>query len=131
MYCKTLEKCVEYCSKNILRRKKMYCKNCGEQVTEVDKYCPGCGKSVSEVQQVSNSSNQYQGSVDQANFGFAILGFIVPIAGIILYFIWKNEYPLKARSCIRGALVSISIAVIIVVLSLVVAVSGYGYVNLM
>jgi len=103
----------------------MYCNKCGEQVTEIDKFCPNCGTSVSEEQQVSNSSNHYQRSVDKANFGFALLGFVIPIVGIILYFIWKNEYPLKAKSCIKGALISISISVIAVFLVMSIGMSMY------
>ena len=97
----------------------MYCKKCGDQVTEEDKFCPSCGTEVTIEQQVSNSSNQFQGNDDAPNFGFALLGFFVPFVGIILYFIWKNEFPLKARSCIRGALVTISISIFLFVCSVV------------
>ena len=40
------------------------------------------------------------------------MGFFVPVAGLILYLIWKDKTPLKAKSCGKGALVSVIFGVI-------------------
>lgn len=48
---------------------------------------------------------------DAPSAGFAILCFFIPILGLILYLVWKDEYPLKAKSCGKGALISVIVYV--------------------
>jgi len=48
------------------------------------------------------------------NILFWILGFIFPIVGIILFFIFKNKDKSKSNSAIKGSIVSFCIAGIIV-----------------
>ena len=33
------------------------------------------------------------------------LGFFIPIVGLILYLVWKDQTPLKAKSAGKGALI--------------------------
>ena len=42
---------------------------------------------------------------DKPNAGYAVLGFFFPLIGFILYLIWKNNFPYKAKSCGKGALI--------------------------
>lgn len=99
----------------------MYCKNCGNKIDEDAKFCPSCGTSVDEPiksEQQNNQYQSYQGSQtkeeDAPNLGFAILGAVIPLAGLILYFMWKDSYPLKAGSCIKGFFVSIALEIALV-----------------
>ena len=41
---------------------------------------------------------------DRPEFGYAAIGFFIPLVGLILYLVWRAEYPLRARSCGKGAL---------------------------
>jgi len=34
---------------------------------------------------------------DAPSGGYAFLGFLIPIVGLVLYLVWKDEYPLRAR----------------------------------
>jgi hypothetical protein len=43
--------------------------------------------------------------LDAPSGGFAVLCFFMPLVGLILYLVWKDEYPLKAKSCGKGALI--------------------------
>jgi hypothetical protein len=43
--------------------------------------------------------------LDAPSGGFAVLCFFIPLVGLILYLVWKDEYPLKAKSCGKGALI--------------------------
>jgi len=49
---------------------------------------------------------------DEPSFGFALLGFLFPYVGLVVYFIIKEEKPLKARSCIKGVVWSVVLTVI-------------------
>ncbi|MDR2634540.1 MAG: zinc ribbon domain-containing protein [Clostridiales bacterium] len=51
---------------------------------------------------------------DSSSFGFGFLCFLFPIIGLILYGIWKEEYPLRAKSCATGAWISIILCSVIV-----------------
>ena len=41
--------------------------------------------------------------------GFAVLSFLVPIAGFIIYLCLEDKKPLKANSCKWGALIKIAV----------------------
>ena len=44
---------------------------------------------------------------DSGSIGWWFLGFFVPIVGLILYLVWKDEKPLSARRAGWGALISV------------------------
>lgn len=39
---------------------------------------------------------------DTGSFGWAVLGFFIPIAGLILWLVWKNTKPQTAIQCRNG-----------------------------
>ena len=66
---------------------------------------------------------------DASSLGWAVLGFFIPLVGLILYLVWKNEYPLRAKSAGKGALVSVIVSVvlyIIVIAFTTCVVASYG-----
>lgn len=69
----------------------MYCKYCGAKLKDEHADCPKCGK-----------NNRLNSSDDAKDFRFALLGFLVPIAGLMLYLVWKKDFPMRSSSCIRG-----------------------------
>ncbi len=86
----------------------MYCKKCGQQIDEKYVYCPYCGVNISVGSYAAN---------DTPNVGFAIIGFIIPIVGLILYLIYENKQPKKAKSAGKGALIGfITKAVVLILL---------------
>lgn len=80
----------------------MYCPHCGQEIDDRAVVCPKCGVPVSG-KKVTNPN-------DASSFGWAFLGFLFPIVGLILFLIWKDESPLKAKSCGKGALVSVIVS---------------------
>ena len=86
-----------------IRRKVMYCKNCGQEIDDKAVICPKCGVQVAECKT----------STDSSSFGYALLGFFIPIVGLILFLIWKDEYPLRAKSAGKGALISVIVSVVL------------------
>lgn len=97
----------------------MYCKNCGRFIGDTATYCTNCGM------KFDNSQNN--DSKDHLSFGFAILGFLIPIVGLILFLIYENKKPKRAKSAGKGALIGfitkIVISVILVILYFVFAFS--------
>ncbi len=74
----------------------MYCKRCGAQINDEAVICPKCGCS---------TGNTKVSPDDAPSGGFAFLGFLIPILGLILYLVWKPEYPMRAHSVGKGALI--------------------------
>jgi len=42
-----------------------------------------------------------------------VLGFLIPLLGVILFFCWKNKTPKRAKSCLIGALINICISIVL------------------
>ena len=85
-----------------------YCSKCGKEIMDDAVICPGCG--------CSQGKNALQNQDDSSSFGWALLGFCVPVAGRILYLVWKGNTPLKAKSAGTGALVSVILSVILYII---------------
>jgi uncharacterized membrane protein YvbJ len=91
----------------------MYCSNCGNKINDNERFCPYCG---AEQTGSSKSPAHTVSSDDTGSIGWGLLGFFIPIVGIILYFVWKNEKPLNAKIALKGAIISyVSAAVLVVV----------------
>lgn len=75
-----------------------FCPHCGAQIDEEAVVCVKCGCSVSQSTKKSSVE-------DAPNMGFAVLGFFFPLIGLILYLVWKDSTPLRAKSAGKGALI--------------------------
>lgn len=101
----------------------MYCKNCGRIVDDTSSYCNNCGA------RIDNKPNA-DASEDSLSLGFAIFGFFIPIVGLILFLIYEEKKPKRAKSAIKGALIGfiteIVLAIILVILYVVFATSLFN-----
>lgn len=93
----------------------MYCKNCGKEIDDKASFCIHCGVAVEDNQFVK----------DNGGFGWALLGFCIPIVGLVLFLVWKDTKPNTAKSASIGALVSVIIAAIFYLLVFLIAMSNY------
>lgn len=50
---------------------------------------------------------------DTPSVGLNILSFLIPIVGLVLYLVWKDQYPRKAKSAGKTALISFIINLVI------------------
>lgn len=82
----------------------MYCANCGNQIDDKAVVCVHCGTQVKSLK---------QNALDRPNFGFALLGFFVPLAGLILYLVYQDTAPMRAKSAGKGALWGVIVSVIL------------------
>ena len=94
----------------------MYCKNCGKIIDDSATYCINCG---------TKFDNNINETDDRSSFGFAILGFFIPIVGLILFLIYEGKKPKRAKSAGKGALIGfitkIVLSIILVILYVVFA----------
>lgn len=104
----------------------MYCKNCGRPVDDTSSYCNNCGA------RIDNKPNT-DASEDSLSLGFAIFGFFIPIVGLILFLIYEEKKPKRAKSAVKGALIGfiteIVLAIILVILSVVFATSLFNNIS--
>jgi len=81
-----------------------FCTHCGAEINEDAVICVKCGCSVKNKPNTGITVNAGT-EQDKPNFGFAFLGFCIPLVGLILFLTWKDKTPLKAKSCGKGALI--------------------------
>ena len=86
----------------------MYCRNCGKEIDDNAYVCPHCGVKVERI------NDQPRADADSGSkVGWGILSFLIPIVGLILFLVWKDERPQTAKICGICALVSFIISVVI------------------
>lgn len=90
---------------------RVFCTGCGKALALDEKFCSACGKE--RPTPVASAQPTYQQPVypqmgyvqDAPSGGMMALGFFFPIVGLILYLVWKDQTPLKAKSAGKGALI--------------------------
>lgn len=93
-----------------------YCRNCGAEISEKAVICPKCGVPTEKLRSTSHNSN------DSGNIGWGILGFILPIVGLILFIAWKDSKPEAAKAASIGALIKVIIITCIIIIYVVIAI---------
>ena len=76
-----------------------YCTNCGKEIDEKAVICVHCGCAV------ANQTPEVQNGNDTNPVLFGLLGALVPVAGLILFILWKNTSPKRAKAAGIGALI--------------------------
>lgn len=98
----------------------MYCSKCGKELDKNATFCSECGNEVNNQTVVSNTNNvQNSGS----SFGWGVLGFFIPLAGLILFLVWKTDRPKDSKASGIGALIGVISLVLFYILIFVLAFS--------
>ena len=90
-----------------------YCKKCGQEIPDNSPVCPICGAA-----QDSGMEAGAPDVVDNGGFGWGLLGFCVPVVGLILFLVWKDTKPKTAKAAGMGALISVIITAVFYVITL-------------
>ena len=85
----------------------MFCKKCGKEIDEGAVVCPNCGWATDNLSASKTNQN------DKPSAGFGVLSFFFPIIGLILYLVWKDTTPLRAKSAGKGALIGVIVSAVI------------------
>lgn len=88
----------------------MYCKECGSEIINHAEACSNCGALLAQ---------KISAGIDQPSTLVNLVACCFPIVGLILYFVWKDDKPLSAKSVGKWALIGFGISVLLYVLSIV------------
>ncbi|MFP4078831.1 MAG: zinc-ribbon domain-containing protein [Candidatus Izemoplasmataceae bacterium] len=93
-----------------------YCEQCGEPLEPHFKVCPNCGNKLSKDE--SHQTPPPRGGFERQVFeegdtaGWAVLGFFLPLVGLILFLVWQEDRPKAARSAGKGALIGVIVQIV-------------------
>ena len=97
---------------------------CGAMVSRKITNCPKCNKSLNPSEtsastiEIINQSSTDTDSLnkskvkDKKSLGINILSVLFPIVGYIVYFVWRKETPIRAKSALTSALIGSAIGII-------------------
>ena len=81
----------------------------------------------------SHNKSSTNVSKDSSSFTFAILGFFIPIVGLILFLIYEEKKPKRAKSAGKGALIGfitkIVLSIVLVILYVIFAASLFSNIS--
>lgn len=107
----------------------MFCKNCGNQIDDNAVVCPHCGCATDNFNQNHRPNTPAPREDDAPNAGFAVLSFFVPIVGLILYLVWNDTMPMRARSCGKGAIIGFIVWLILGIIFIVSTVLIFAHIG--
>ncbi len=70
--------------------------------------------------QQAPAASEVEASRDTGNAGYAIIGFCVPVAGLVLFLVWRQERPQDAKYAGIGALISVVLPFAFVIIYLLI-----------
>ena len=97
-----------------------FCPSCGTRFVDGKKFCDQCGTALSELAQTEAVEQDIYSAQDAPSTGIAILGFLIPLAGFIMWVTWNGTMPKKAKSAGKGALIGFITYAVLVVASVVI-----------
>ncbi|MGI6204544.1 MAG: zinc-ribbon domain-containing protein [Anaerovoracaceae bacterium] len=104
-----------------------YCIQCGQVLEDDMLYCPRCGAPQNHGYNYAPQGNGFQpggyyrnAPTDSGSIGWGILGFFVPVAGLVLWLVWKDKQPKDAKYAGLGALISVCIQVFLMIISMII-----------
>ena len=86
------------------------CRNCGAQIDDQAVVCPKCG-----VAQGAGMSTS-----DSGEILWGLLGCCIPLAGLILFLVWKDTKPKTSKAAGIGALVGVLSIVVWYIVAIVI-----------
>ncbi len=84
-----------------------HCSKCGKELMDEAVICPGCGCPQEGFQQKQTK--------DSSNPLWFVISFLYWFVGLILFAVWKEVAPKKAKLCLAGALTALIVSIIIII----------------
>lgn len=82
------------------------CVNCGREIKVIARNCPYCNTPIGVASVTSKETLKHiKNNYDHASNGVFLLSVFIPLIGLIIYSIKREEEPLNGRSALSGFLV--------------------------
>ena len=89
-----------------------YCTHCGKELEDDAKYCMGCGCA---CEAITNNKPKPINEADDHEAWPQVLAFFLPVVGLILFLVWQEERPIKAKRVGKWALIGFIVGVILAI----------------
>lgn len=93
----------------------MYCEKCGNKNETYAEHCLNCGNKLSTG--LTNTNTEIN-QKEKITIGWGILGFVIPIVGLILFLSFEKSKPKVSKSAGIGALISAILFLVFIVFPL-------------
>ncbi len=98
----------------------MYCSQCGSKVDDNALFCPYCGARL-----VPRQANPLQVQ-EEGCIAWSILGFFLPLVGVILYIMWIETRPNTAKSVGKGIMSFVVVMFLLIIIFLVAGINIFN-----
>ncbi|WP_295209241.1 zinc ribbon domain-containing protein [Ruminococcus sp.] len=82
-----------------------FCRKCGKEINDDAVICVHCGCATEKAAQQNNQNPNYDPD-SNADFVEILLSVLIPIAGIIMYFVKKDTRPKAAKTCLLVGIIT-------------------------
>ena len=89
----------------------MFCSKCGKEIMDEAVVCIHCGCAVNGAKNVSAAAT----GEDTTNVALNILGFLIPLVGLIMYCVMYSSTPRKANQIGLFSLIGFAINLILII----------------
>ncbi|HZK72254.1 MAG TPA: zinc ribbon domain-containing protein [Clostridia bacterium] len=86
----------------------MFCSTCGKEIHDEAVICVNCGCAVKQEFKQTSKENV----LDIPSGGMNALGFFLPVVGLVLYLVWNDKTPKKAKAIGKWSLIGVVVGVI-------------------
>ena len=83
-----------------------YCSHCGKEIMQEAVVCPNCGCAT------ENTISKVGTEPDVPSTGLNVLSFLIPVVGLILFIIYHEKAPVKAKAIGKWALIGFVIGLV-------------------
>lgn len=98
----------------------MFCPECGSKLSKGSQYCSQCGINLNnEVITKKNTENSVP------SFIWGLVGFFVPLAGLILFILWKQDRKKDSKAAGLGALIWLICYVLAIISIIIISIFTY------
>lgn len=80
-----------------------FCQNYGAKIDVNAVICPHCGVALPAF----NPAGSASAANNKGSYWWSVLGFFVPVAGLVLYIVWRTSEPRSANAAGLGALIHV------------------------
>lgn len=105
----------------------MYCKNCGQKQRNDATYCTECGEPLEPKYYGGaqpSAEGRYTAPDDSSSVAMGILGFLIPLVGLILGLVYYDERPKRAKSAFKGTCIRVVVNFVVGIIFSVLTLTG-------